>query len=263
MKKNTREENFIKNMAHISHEIQTPVNLIAATAKLIELITEKDGTNIERIKEYSGNIINNCNKLSMMLTNILESNHANLSAPVLVNTKQFFDEFCSNTQIYLNQLKVTLKPDFKCTKEIISIPVNTIERILLNLITNSVKYGNDKNTVISLEMFTKNNSLFFTVKDNGTGISEENIPRLTEPFFRVDNTVPKGFGLGLSLVKEYITLLNGTLDIKSELNKGTEITFSVPLTDDIPLSTDEHNLLYIAEKANFDIEFAQFKNDNF
>ena len=259
MKKNCKEKFFIQNIAHISHELQTPVNLVASTAKIMNHMLEKGINDEEKFKEYTQNIINNCNKVSMMLSNIMDINIINPSNFEYVNSKQFFDEFCFNIKNYLCEFNVNFKTDFKCEEECIYIPVNTIERIILNLITNSLKYTNKKKPNITLKMYDNQNSIYFSVKDNGIGISEENIQKITQPFFRVDNTSSNGAGLGLTLVNEYISKLKGTLAIKSELKKGTEVIFSIPLKD--KFVSDELDYIYKPEQSTFAVEFAQFKNN--
>ena len=104
-------------------------------------------------------------------------------------------------------------------------------------------------------------TLYFSIKDNGIGISEEDIKKITQPFFRVDNTSSNGAGLGLTLVNEYISKLKGTLAIKSELKKGTEVIFSIPLNDKDKFISDELNYIYTPEQSTFAIEFSQFRNN--
>lgn len=263
MKKNTREKNFIKKLSLVSHEVQTPVNLINSTARLINTLVEKDACSKEKLLEYTQNIINNCNKMTMMLSNLMDINTSNISIHQSLFARDFFDSFCANTEVYLNEFNVNFKQVFKCKSKLVIIPAHTVERMLLNLITNSLKYSQKKKPTITLKMYDKKGFLYFTVKDNGIGISQENIPKVTQPFFRVDDSETKGMGLGLTLVSECISYLKGTLEIKSEYKKGTEITFSIPINPDVPYVSSEPNHVYIPEKANFEIEFAQFKNDDY
>lgn len=257
MSKKIYDKEIIQNLSAISHEIQTPVNLIFSTARLVSL---KSVDNPE-IREYMENIINNCNKIAMLTGNIMDINLLNISKREYVETKQFFDTFCSTVKPYCEEENVIFKSEFKTEKEYIHIPIVTTERILLNLITNSIKYNDKAKKNIKLTISNDGDSIIFSVKDNGIGIAEKDINRITEKFFRADKSISTGSGLGMALIKEYLDSMGGTLTVKSQLKKGTEVTVSIPSTPENKIfSTRERDYTYIPEKISFDIEFAQFKN---
>ena len=129
----------------------------------------------------------------------------------------------------------------------------------LNLITNAIKYNDKKKKILTLKMYNKENNILFSVKDNGIGISKENKEKVTEQFFRVDKSISKGFGIGLTLVKEYLLQMGGSLNIKSQLKKGTEVIVSIPSDDSVIFVSGESDYIYNPEKAVFNIEFAQLK----
>lgn len=98
--------------------------------------------------------------------------------------------------------------------------------IFSNLVDNAIKYT-PKGKEIYIELFRENNNDYFRIVDEGIGIKEENLVKITEKFYRVDesrNKKVKGFGLGLSIVKNFINLHDANLDIQSTYNKGTTIT---------------------------------------
>lgn len=253
-----KEKKIIQNLSTISHEIQTPVNLIFSTAKLLCL---KYDDNPEII-EFMDNIINNCQRIAMLVGNIMGINLVTVSKKEYLNTKQFFDAFCNNVKPYCDNEKVELKCEFKIEKEYVHIPVDTTERILLNLITNAIKYNDKKVKKIRIKMTNDVNNVIFSVKDNGMGIAEQNIEKITEQFYRVDNNISKGNGLGLALIKEYLNSMGGNMTIKSQLKKGTEFIVSIPSTpENMIFESRESDYVYTPEKSTFDIEFAQFKNN--
>lgn len=255
--KKTNKE-IIQNLSAISHEMQTPVNLIFSTAKLVSF---KAGDNPE-IKEYMENILNNCNKIAMLISNIMDINIVNISPKEYINSKEFFDTFCKYIKPYCDSENVEFTSVFEIEKEYIHIPVITTERILLNLITNAIKYNNKKQKKIKLTVSNDNDTIIISVKDNGIGIEKENIEKVTQRFFRVDKNVSTGSGLGLALIKEYIDNIGGTLKIESQINKGTEVTVSIPSTpDNMIFMSKESDYVYQPEKSSFDIEFSQFKNN--
>lgn len=257
------EKEFLSNLSAISHELQTPVNMISAIAKLSEMKIEKDEVDIAELKEHMDRIINNCNKISMLISNIMDINTITTSRKEYVNTKQFFEAFCKTVEPLCEDAGVKLIYDFDAKNEYIHISVLTIERILLNLITNAIKYNDKSKKTIKIKISDDENNIIFSVKDNGIGISKENIEKITTQFFRVDKNVSTGMGLGLTLVEKYLESMNGTMTIKSQLKKGTEIILSIPFTSQNHIFTaNEFDYSYIPEINSFKIEFAQLKTYN-
>ena len=255
MSENKINEEIIKNIAAISHELQTPVNLISSTAKLVSYKNKHD----EELKQYTRNIVNNCNKLSMLISNFLDINMQTHSKYEYVKLKQFFDSIYYTVRPYLRIANVKIKLEFKTEREFASFPPVTVERMILNLMTNAIKYNDKEKKTIRFRISDKDDHIVFSIKDNGRGIAPENIEKLTEPFYREDKSVSSGVGLGLTLVNEYVKRLNGTLTIKSKLEKGTEVLFSIPTNVDYEnFNLEELTYFHYPEKASYDIEFSQF-----
>ena len=114
-----------------------------------------------------------------------------------------------------------------------------IEEIISNLISNAIKYtpnGGDVYLKIGTQSVTKGASkeeLIVQVRDNGTGIAEDQLPYIFNRFYQVDDESTRkaeGTGIGLALVKEYIHLLKGTIQVKSSIDKGTEFIIKLPVT---------------------------------
>ena len=105
-----------------------------------------------------------------------------------------------------------------------------IERVVLNILTNSIKYTPDGGNIKIYVGFVYNDA-YIKVIDNGLGIPEEDLNRIFERFYRVDKARTRqmgGTGLGLSIAKEILDKNNGTIDIKSEKGKGTEVVIRIP-----------------------------------
>ena len=104
-----------------------------------------------------------------------------------------------------------------------------IRQVLVNLISNSIKYGKDDGkTQISLNLFDE--QVILEIKDNGIGIEEKHLPRLFERFYRVDKGRSReqgGTGLGLAIVKHIIEAHNETIDVTSDKGEGTVISFTL------------------------------------
>ena len=106
---------------------------------------------------------------------------------------------------------------------------NRIEQVITNLVTNSINYGSEKGTTeISFESNVE--KIIVKVNDNGEGISEENMPRLFQRFFRVDESRSRsqgGSGLGLAIVKHIIDAHNENIYVQSTVGVGSEFSFSL------------------------------------
>ena len=260
MDKLKKDEEILKNISAISHELQTPINLINATAKLVSYKNKQN----DEIRHYARNIINNCNKLTMILSNILDTNMLTQHKYEYVKLRQFFETIYYNVRPYLRSLNVHIRLEFKTEREYAYFPPVTMERIILNLITNAVKYNDKEKKTIRFRISDKDDNIVFSIKDNGIGIAPENIEKLTDPFYRVDKSISTGVGLGLSLVKEYTERMNGTLSIKSKLEKGTDVSVSIPCnTENQNFKTSEVTFFYYPEKEFYDIEFSQFHNGDY
>jgi signal transduction histidine kinase len=100
-----------------------------------------------------------------------------------------------------------------------------LKEVIINLIDNSIKYGN-VNSKIEVSAYKEHNTIFIKVKDEGEGISEENIEKLFEPFYRVSKKASRELGstgLGLTIVKSIVEKHGGSIEIKSKIDEGTEV----------------------------------------
>jgi signal transduction histidine kinase len=114
--------------------------------------------------------------------------------------------------------------------ETILFDKNKMIQVMTNLLSNALKYSPDGGN-ITISMEDKDGKIVTTVKDEGLGISKEDLPRIFEKFYRVESDAVKkigGTGIGLPIVKYMIDLHNGSIDVKSEIGKGSEFTFSIP-----------------------------------
>ena len=105
-----------------------------------------------------------------------------------------------------------------------------IERVVLNILSNAIKYTKENGTIKVYVGFVYNDA-YIKVIDNGIGIPEEDLKRIFERFYRVDKARTRemgGTGLGLSIAKEILNQNKGSIDIKSEVGKGTEVVIRLP-----------------------------------
>ncbi len=99
--------------------------------------------------------------------------------------------------------------------------------VLINLLTNAIKYSPDK-SFINVQVNSNADTVQFIVEDHGRGIEQEHLSKIFDRFYKVPGTEKKGTGLGLSISKEFIEAMNGTIGVESELGKGSRFYFSLP-----------------------------------
>ncbi|WP_439646039.1 sensor histidine kinase [Kordiimonas gwangyangensis] len=108
-----------------------------------------------------------------------------------------------------------------------------ITQVLLNLLTNAAKYADPNTTVtVTAELGRTGKHVILSISDEGPGIAQEHLARLTERFYRVDTARSRkmgGTGLGLAIVKHILLRHNSPLDIKSQLGTGTTFSFKLPI----------------------------------
>jgi signal transduction histidine kinase len=149
--------------------------------------------------------------------------------PHIFSLKELANKICS-------ELKSIAKPEQKinCTyegEELVHLDPVIIQHILTNLTSNAIKYSPD-NSVITVATKVSNSMVIFCVKDHGIGISEEDQKHLFERFYRASNvTNIQGTGLGLHIIKRYVEMMNGNIQVKSEVGKGSEFIVELRIDD--------------------------------
>jgi len=226
-----RQLNEIKSrfVSMASHEFRTPLSAVLSSASLIAKYTttedqEKRTRHIERIKGS----VKHLNDLLEDFLSLGKLDEGKIGAkPVEFSLK---DKVCN----VIDDMKGILKEgqQLLCEHqgdETVFTDKNLVRNILINLISNAVKFS-DAGTTITVKSKIENEKAVVLVKDEGIGIFEEDQEHLFSSFFRGKNALNiQGTGLGLHIVKRYVDLLQGDINLKSELDKGTEITFTFPI----------------------------------
>lgn len=210
-----------------SHEFRTPLSTILSSVSLLSKYKsaedeEKRNKHIQRIKGSVHNltgILNDFLSLDKLETGAVKRDPVEFDLPL------FVQEIC-------DQLAPTLKKAQKIRyrhkgESQAYLDKQILHNILLNLLSNASKYSNESDP-IDLNINSQNGLLMITVKDQGIGISEEDQKHLFERFFRSGSTMNiPGTGLGLNIVKKYVDLLQGEVEVYSVLGEGS--TFTVRL----------------------------------
>lgn len=145
----------------------------------------------------------------------------------------------------------------------ISCDPNLIDRIMLNLLSNSVKYGKMGGNIMVYLYKTDSNELVISVKDDGIGIQKEMQKKIFERFQKVDTSLSRkteGSGMGLSLVKSLVEIQGGTIKCKSKLNEGTEFLITFPIkseNNELPINIEKQ---FFYKKNNTEIVNVEFSD---
>ena len=231
--KKEKQLNEIKSrfVSMASHEFRTPLTTVLSSASLLSKYTKNDEQ--EKREKHIHRIKNSVNNLNDILEDFLSLGKLNEgkieTKPEIVNLKIVMEDT-------LDEIKTQLKPGqhfiIKCsgTHEA-STDKKLFRNVLINLVSNAIKFS-EEGKPITVKGDIAGDKAVISVADEGIGISEEDQQHLFSSFFRAANaTNIQGTGLGLHIVKRYVELLNGEIDLQSQLNKGTTITFSIPLNN--------------------------------
>ncbi len=206
-----------------SHEVGNPLNSIKTIASVL-----KDNVNFfsqEKVLEYLESILTEINRIEFLLRMFKVFNayeDLNIQA---VSMKAFFDKFTKLIESDLDKRKIFFSVRFKSPLIFAMTDMRALQHVLLNVLTNAMDAVSEiDEPTIDIEISSLRTKVVISVRDNGIGIGEEQRGKIFFPFY---TTKPKGTGMGLTIVKNLLIKMGGTIDMKS-LQRGTEVTISIP-----------------------------------
>ena len=228
-KANKAKTDFLSSM---SHEIRTPLNAIDGFSQLI--LEEKD---IKVIKEEARDIMTASQNLLEIVNGILDISKIEANKLEIVKV-EYEPEKVFNELVKLTEARIGEKPlEFKVNiaKDLpnyLNGDYVRLKQIVLNLLTNAVKYTKKGYVEFNVSTVKKEDvcRLIISVKDSGIGIKKENIDKLFTKFERLDlekNMTIEGTGLGLAITKKLVDLMNGKIVVDSEYGKGSTFTVAI------------------------------------
>ncbi|WMJ78881.1 MULTISPECIES: sensor histidine kinase [unclassified Sedimentibacter] len=239
--------------ANVSHELKTPLSVIFSANQMMDMyIKSSNIKNNSKLIEYNNIIKQNCYRLTKLINSIVDiakknSNNFSLNIrneniiAIVENIVRSVTEY-----VKLRQLRIVFSSDIN--EKIIACDSMQIERIMLNLISNALKFS-DINSEIFVNIECKDNKVVISVKDQGTGIEPEHLKHIFQRYYQVDKSLNRnaeGSGIGLSLTKLLVELHGGTIYAISKVDVGS--TFIVELPDkkiddskDMKLIKNENN----------------------
>lgn len=226
-----KELNALKSrfVSMASHEFRTPLATILSSLSLIQKYVETNDS--EKQTKHINRMKSAINHLTDLLEDTLsvsklEEGKINFTAETIL-IDEFTSALVQEMQIIAKMGQV-INYSHDGQAEIIN-DRKVLKRIMLNLVSNSLKFSKE-HTEVNVLTKTKDKSFILIVKDEGMGISEQDQERLFERFFRAENAFNiQGTGLGLNIVAKYVELLNGTIAVESKLNEGSTFTVKLPL----------------------------------
>lgn len=225
---------FFSNM---SHEFKTPLNIIFTTVQLLNTYTSDTEIKIssEKLNEYINLMKQNCYRLLRLINNLIDitkidsgffeisyGNHNIVS--IVENISLSVAEFAKNKGI-------SLIFDTEVEEKVMACDVDNIERIMLNLLSNSIKYTKSGGSIY-VNIYDNEEAITISVKDTGIGIPQDKVKIIFDRFMQVDSSLKReneGSGIGLSLVKSLVEKQGGEIWLESKQELGTEFFVKFPI----------------------------------
>lgn len=218
----------VKLIAHISHDLKTPLASIKEGAGLLR--DELVGPMNDSQKEVVRILDKNCSKLQTLIENILNFNMAQAREMPLEKTRVRLDELIG--EVVADHRNSILAREIRLDQQMVPVAVNgnpkQLKTVFDNLVSNAVKFTPDRGR-IHIALKSEGKSVVCTIEDSGKGISEEERSRIFSPFFRgreAERSVVKGSGLGLAISREYVQNHGGSIRL---LPGGQGARFAVTL----------------------------------
>jgi two-component system cell cycle sensor histidine kinase PleC len=222
-------------LANISHELRTPLNAIIGFSDI--MTQEMFGpVGTDRYSDYCKDIYSSGTYLLNVINDILDMSKIEAGRMTIeteaVSAAAVAEDASRIVTGAATEKNISVTADVSANS-LVEADKRALKQILLNLLANAVKFTPDNGTV-TLKARPRGDKLHFEVTDTGIGISERDIERLAQPFVQVENQFTKthqGSGLGLAIARSLVELHGGKLTIRSEVKKGTTVSFTLPLAE--------------------------------
>lgn len=221
-------------LAKMSHELRTPLSVILIRAEALQLeyfgaLNQKQTENLAAIEENGQHLlklINDILDVAKIQSGRIELNYTTIDIAKLCRATLTLLEPLAQSK----QIQVEYRMD--SAVQFMQADEKRLKQILINLLTNAIKFTHDQGRV-GLEVTTNDHCILFSVWDTGIGINPSDINKLFEPFVQLDNSITRqyeGTGLGLTLVQQFTDMMKGTLSVETEPNKGSQFMVALPQT---------------------------------
>jgi len=215
-------------MTIISHEFRTPLSVIQSSSEILDryydlLSPQRRSDCVATIKTHVQHVTDMLNDISLVVAG--ETQYLELK-PVPTNLEVFCRQIADDlTLAKAYPINLITQGDLRC----VAVDTRLLQHILNNLLSNAIKYS-PNGRPIDLEVKLEGSEVVFTIRDEGIGIPAADLDRVYDTFYRASNVgIIGGTGLGLRIVRDYVKLHQGTIDLRSEEGKGTTVTVRFPV----------------------------------
>ncbi|MGG0644065.1 ATP-binding protein [Sporosarcina gallistercoris] len=230
-----QEELFINT----SHELKTPLTVIFSGAQLLNLYLERDSLEEYRedIQSVTKMTMGNCYRLNRLVNNILDISKIEYGLYELnlsnYNVVEIVEDIVESVSQYTKSkgIKIIFDPDLE--ELMMALDVSKFDRILLNLISNAIKFSIPGETILIRLVKKDDHTVCISVKDEGIGIAQKNVEAIFKKFTQLNrnfNRIAEGTGLGLPIAKSLAELHGGSISVESILDEGSTFTLELPIT---------------------------------
>jgi PAS domain S-box-containing protein len=227
-----RKNDFIKIM---SHELKTPITSIKGYVQLLLMLIEKERDSVlhQQVNTSLLRIDKLVTKLTRLITEMLDLSRIEAERlefqQELVSLHSLVEDAVADMRQSYPDHVIQVVHEFDCN---IHGDKNRLEQVVINLVTNAIKYSRDEYRV-DIRIFQAGEKMVgVSIRDYGIGINKEDHEKIFERFFRVEGKAEQtysGFGIGLFLVKNIVERHSGTVTVVSEIGKGAEFIFFLPI----------------------------------
>ena len=253
-------------LTNISHELRTPIALIYSNIHLLEknLNIDKRASDLKS-QEYIGTIKKNTLRILRIINNMLEVSNIDAGCISInmekCNIVKVVEEMILSVVEPMKKINVKLVFDTDIEEAIVYADIKKIEKVILNLLSNSVKYSKgNTDVIINVIAYEENGQVCISFKDNGIGIPEEFGDKIYDKFRQWDSSTTRkteGSGIGLHLVKMLLNMQNADIDYVSKLHEGSEFIIKFKPCEYTQEEYEEIcTTCYSIRMDNFQVEFS-------
>lgn len=217
-------------LSMVSHDLKNPLTGIILASDIIKIHSEKN--NDTKVFEVAEKIAKTSYKMIDIIKNLLELNaveSGKISTHfTYINLPQVLENIVNDAKINSDNKAQHIHFSSKSDEYAVYTDKKLMIQIMDNLISNSIKFSH-KNKNIWIELIEEKENYSVIIKDEGVGISKEDLPKLFDKFSKLNSKPTDGedsTGLGLSIVKQLVELINGSIEVESQVNKGTQFTLT-------------------------------------
>lgn len=236
-KEYAEEENASKShfFATMSHEFRTPINVLLSAIQLFEqYIVDGDCSNYDKIKKHLKSMKQSSLRLLRLVNNLIDISKIDTGyySPDIKNYNivSIIEKIVFSVQDFAKHKNMSISFQPRLKEALVRCDADMMERIMLNLISNAIKFS-DQDCAIKILVYPYKDSFVIAVKDKGIGIEKDKMELIFQRYHQVQTTLTRkseGSGIGLAITKSLTELMGGTIMVKSKPGKGSEFIIKMP-----------------------------------